>query len=250
MLFTFVRNASAKIVAYPAPPGLKTSPDFTLKANDIPIWIERIGSSMHAFNYDLYGSRVLEDLNVANFSCSGKVTLKITVSVNIDSFLIRPKNRNIIAKVNGREIFFTIPGPQKLYIEINGLPHLAIFANPLEVNSPKPGDPGVIFYGPGTHNPGSINFQGNQTIYIAGGAVVYADIRGKNLHNVKIAGRGILQGNVKISGTSNLISGFSSDNMVEDIIFDHCNVGGKELIDITDADFRINSFTRNITFKP
>ena len=170
--------------------------------------MERIGSKLKSFNYPptnpLYGSREMEDLNVANFSCSGSVTIKITASSNIDSFIIRPKSRNIFAKVKGREIMFTIPGPQKLYIEINGLPHLAIFANPLETNIPKKGDPDLVYFGPGSHNPGQIDLKSNQTIYVAGGSIVNANIRGNNLQNVKISGRGILQGNVKISGTSNL----------------------------------------------
>lgn len=201
---TSIHNVSASIVVYPVPPGLKTSSDFTLKANDTPVWVERIGSSLHSFNYSLYSSREMEDLNVANFSCSGEVTIKITASVNIDSFFIRPGSRNIIPKVNGRDLIFTITGPQKLYIEINGLPHLAIFANPVEADVPKKDEPGVIFYGPGSYNPGNINLRSNQTIYIAGGAMVNANIRGKNLHNVKISGRGILQGNIDISGSSNL----------------------------------------------
>jgi hypothetical protein len=214
MGFTIVHKVTAEIVVYPAPPGLITSPYFTIKANDIPIWVERIGSSMRSFNYSFYSGREMEDLNVANFSCSGPVTIKITASIKINSFVIRPVSRNIIAKVNGSEIIFTIPGPQKLYIEINGLPHLAIFANPFEVDPPKQGDQGVIYYGPGTHNPGHINLQSNQIIYIAGGAVVYADIRGKNLQNVKITGRGILQGNVKISGSSNVnVSGIFIRNI-------------------------------------
>ena len=175
-----------------------------MKVNDTPVWVERIGSSLHSFSYALYGSREMEDLNVANFSCSGMITIKITASAKIDSYLIRPKSRNIKAKADGRVLIFTIPGPQKLYIEINGLPHLAIFANPVEINPPHPGDPGVIFYSPGTHNPGHITLKSNQTIYIAGGAVVDADITGKDLQNVRIAGRGILQGNIKISGTTNL----------------------------------------------
>ena len=204
MLFTHLCITTAAIVVYPAPPGLKTSPDFTLIANGKPIWVERIGSNLPSFNYSLYSGRDMEDLNVANFSCSGAVTIKISAIVKIDSFQIRPISRNIIATVKGRDITFTIPGPQKLYIEINGLPHLAVFANPLEVNPPKAGDPGVIFYGPGRHNPGQIKLQSNQTIYIAGGAVVYGDITGKDLKNIKIDGRGILQGKVKISGTSNL----------------------------------------------
>jgi len=122
MYFTFVCNVSAAIAAYPAPPGLVTSPDFTVKANDTPIWVERIGSQRQSFEYLLYNGRALEDLNVANFSCSGAVTIKITASEKIDSYVIRPKSRNIKAQVRGQDLTFTISGPQKLYLEINGLP--------------------------------------------------------------------------------------------------------------------------------
>jgi Glycosyl hydrolases family 28 len=199
-----VNNTSGEIITYPAPPGLKTSPDFTMKVNDTPVWVERIGSNLQSFSYSLYGNREMEDLNVANFSCSGRITIKITASAKISSYLIRPKSRNIKAKADGRELIFTIPGPQKLYIEINELPHMAIFANPLEIKPPDLSDTGVIFYGPGTYNPGHIALKSNQTIYIAGGAVVYTDITGNNLQNVKITGRGILDGHIKISGTTNL----------------------------------------------
>ena len=197
-------HASAQVVTYPAPPGLVTSPDFTVKANGKPIWIEKIGSNVHTAKYALYGGIEMEYLNVANFSCSGKITLTITASSNIDSFVVRPKSRNLEAKVNGRNLTLTIPGPQKLYIEINGLPHLAIFANPLEINPPKPNDPGVVYFAPGTHNPGTITLKSNQTIYIAGGAIVNANIKGTDVRNVKITGRGLLQGNVKISRATNL----------------------------------------------
>jgi polygalacturonase len=98
----------------------------------------------------------------------------------------------------------TIDGPQKLYIEINGLPHLAIFADPPEVNAPQPGDAGVVYFAAGAHDPGTINLQSNQTIYIAPGAIVNANVRGDSLQNVKIIGRGRLQGNVEISRTTNL----------------------------------------------
>lgn len=206
MNLSFGNPISAEINAYPAPPGLITSPDFTLKANNTPIWVERIGSKLKSFDYTigLYGGREMEDLNAAGFSFSGKVTITITASADIKSYVIRPKSRKIAATVNGHNITFTIDKPQKLYIEINQLPHLAIFADPVEVDPPKKGDPGVIYFGPGTHNPGQIDLKSNQTIYIAAGAAVNANIRGKDLKNVVITGRGILQGNVKISGTSNL----------------------------------------------
>lgn len=200
----FVPVVSAKVVTYPAPPGLITSMDFTVKANGTPIWVERIGSKLQSFNYSLYSGREMEDLNVANFSFSDRVTIKITASSDIKSFLIRPKSRNISAKVKGRDLIFTINSPQKLYIEINNLPHLAVFANSPEVDPPKPGDPGVVYFGPGIHNPGQITLESNRTIYIAGGALVNANVRGASLKNVRITGRGILQGNVRITGTNNL----------------------------------------------
>ena len=197
---------SAEIIPYPAPPGLITSPDFTMKANNTPVWVEKIGSKLKSFDYTigLYGGKEMEDLNAAGFSFSGKVTITITASDDIKSYVIRPKSRKIPVTLNGHDITFTIDKPQKLYIEINKLPHLAIFADPVEVNPPKKGDPGVIYFGPGTHNPGQIDLQSNQTIYIAAGASVNANIRGKDLKNVVISGRGILQGNIKISGTTNL----------------------------------------------
>jgi hypothetical protein len=196
--------ASGKIISNPPPPGLITSKDFSVNVNGKPIWVEHAGSKLQTFEYTLYNGRDMEDLNIASFSFSRRVKIKITASSDIDSYLIRPKTRNISAKVKGRNLIFILKNPQKLYIEINNLPHLALFANPLEVNPPQQGDPGVVYFGPGNHNPGQITLESNQTIYIAGGAIVTANIRGENLNNVRITGRGILQGNVRINGTDNL----------------------------------------------
>ena len=204
VLLSCTDYVSAQLVTYPSPPGLITSSDFTIKADGKPVWVEKIGSNVHTDKYALYGGIEMEYLNVANFSCSGKLTLTITASSYIDSFIIRPKNRHLKANVNGRNMTLTITGPQKLYIEVNSLPHLAIFANPIEVNPPKSGDRGVVYFAPGAYHAGTINLKSNQTIYIAGGAIVNANIRGSNLKNVKITGRGSLQGDVKISGTTNL----------------------------------------------
>ena len=204
MCIANVSDVSTSVIAYSAPPGLVTSPDFKVTVNNHPIWVERVGSKLKAFTYSLYSGREMEDLNVANFSCSGVMTVKVTASEEIKSVLIRPKSRNIVPKIKGREITFTIPGPQKLYLEINGLPHLAIFANPLEKDAPKQGDPDVVYFGPGTHKPGEISLKSKQTIYIAGGAIVYANITGSDVQNVKITGRGLLQGKIQISKASNL----------------------------------------------
>lgn len=185
-------NSKSTVITYPAINTLTTSPDFTVKANNTPIWTESVGNGG------------MENLNVVNYSCAGKQTITIKAPTNISKFQIRPKSRNITGKVNGRELTFTISGPQKLYVEINDLPHLAIFADPLETDVPKKNDAGIIYYAPGSYDVGTINLESNQTIYIAGGAVVKANVRGADVKNVKIIGRGILNGNVRISASSNL----------------------------------------------
>lgn len=212
VLISFVA-CTTSVVSYPPPPGLVTSPDFSLKANGESIWVERIYNDTANMDYMVYGSKEMEDLNVANFSHAGPINIEIESSEVIESFLIRPKSRHIEAKVNGSRLTFSLEDPQKLYLEINDLPHLAIFANPLEVNPPESGDPNVLYFAPGSHQLGQIDLESNQTIYIEGGAIVYADVRGKDLQNVTIKGRGILQGNVKISGTSDLnVSGIFNRN--------------------------------------
>ena len=72
VLTPFMYPVFAQVVTYPAPPGLTTSPDFTVEANGKPVWVEKIGSNVHTAKYALYGGIEMEYLNVASFSCSGR----------------------------------------------------------------------------------------------------------------------------------------------------------------------------------
>ena len=205
---------TTKTVAYPTAPGHVTSPDFKVRVNGQDIWTEKIGAGGHERitrpgNYEKTDTQIftydhLEDLNVANFSCYGEQNITITASEDIKDYVIHPKSKHIVTQVKGDVMTFRIDAPQHLYIEINNLPHLAIFANPLEENIPSPDATGVVYYGPGVHDIGEITLQSNQTIYIAGGAVVNANIRGVNLENVRIMGRGCLNGNLQINTSKNI----------------------------------------------
>jgi polygalacturonase len=201
-----ITSSCTTIITYPVPPGLQTSPDLTFTVNNKPVWVERVASKLDTFDYTLglYGGRKMEDMDVAGFAFSGKVKIRITAKDNIESYIIRPKSRNIKAEVSGKEISFTIDSPQKLYIEINDQPHLAVFADPPEDNPPAADASGWTYFGPGTHDPGNIELKNDQKIYIAAGAIVYADITGKDLKNVTITGRGNLQGRIRVNSTHNL----------------------------------------------
>ena len=54
----------------------------------------------------------------------------------------------------------------------------------------------MIYIGPGVYKADAIPVKSNQTIYIAGGAVVYGQIRGQEVENVTIRGRGIIDGSI------------------------------------------------------
>jgi hypothetical protein len=70
---------------------------------------------------------------------------------------------------------------------------LLLFANPLETDVPKPDGPGVVYFGPGVHKPEKIILESNQTLYLAGGSVVKAEVLAQGA-NIRICGRGILDG--------------------------------------------------------
>jgi polygalacturonase len=115
----------------------------------------------------------------------------------------------------------TLPGPCKISIEPDGRKGpLLLFANPMEEPPPKPDAPGVIYFGPGIHKPDRIMVTNNQTLYLAGGAVVKGGILAQG-ENLRITGRGILDGSdwewrkgptphvISIRGTNVEVSGIT-----------------------------------------
>jgi polygalacturonase len=63
------------------------------------------------------------------------------------------------------------------------------------VNKPNRNDQNVIYFEGGKiHYPGIINVKSNQTVYIEGGAVVVGVIKAKAANNIKVLGRGVLDG--------------------------------------------------------
>lgn len=191
-------SSPAKVVTYPPPPGLDSSDHYAVRVNGQSIWTEKLVSNYDAarlpewFTRESYtGAR--QEVNIANFSCSGAIQIVISASAAIDSFTVRPKSRRIEARCDGEELSFTLPGPDKLYIEINDFPALMLFANPLETEIPDPQESDVLYFGPGDHELGEHELKDNETIYIAGGAVVYGSLRGQP-EGARLLGRGILDG--------------------------------------------------------
>lgn len=145
---------------------------------------------------------------------------------SINEAVIRPLSSTIAFQKEANAITFTLDRPCKLSIEINGerFSNLHLFANPIETAKPKPDDANVlhvrsgkhraaaiienlqclsesaddetrvIYFAPGIHyfEDFMLHIPSCTTVYIAGGAILYASLVCKHVENVIIRGRGVL----------------------------------------------------------
>src|SRR5208283_2081908 len=191
-------DSVSAIIVSPAISGLTTSDVYSVIVNDQDIWTEKFRTTMDIGKLPDWFitpyTKVQQEIHQASFSCNGRVQISIRVSNAINKVSIHPLSRGIKSDVNGNVLTFSIPGPDKLYIEIDSLPPLFIFANPIEDEKISANAPGVHYFGPGVHRPGYITLKDNETVYIAAGAIVYGGIRASGVHNISVTGRGILDG--------------------------------------------------------
>ncbi|MBN1806823.1 MAG: hypothetical protein JW837_16365 [Sedimentisphaerales bacterium] len=183
---------TAKIVIYPVPAGETSSKDYLvqIEGRKVDTYMARVLDPPFAENYDYGGP-----YSFANFDMSGHVTIRIKSKRSLQNVVIRPQSCGIKPTLeNDNTISFTLDRPLKFSVEPDGKKSpLLLFANPLEKNVPDPNDKGVMYFGPGVHKPEKIILESNQTLYLAGGAVVKAEMFVKG-NNIRICGRGILDG--------------------------------------------------------
>jgi hypothetical protein len=210
----------AAVVTYAAPPSEVLSSEYEVVAEDKKV--------------DVYTARVLDPpfagkqwdfggpYAFANFDMAGRVTVKIKAKRSLRNTVVRPEHPDVRLQVEDEHtVSITFGSPRKISVEPDGRKGpLLLFANPTEHDAPKAGSPGVLYFGPGLHQPGRVDVRDNQTVYLAGGAVVKGAIvaQGTNIH---VLGRGILDGSdyewrkgphnftVGITGTNVDVSGIT-----------------------------------------
>ena len=194
---TAANPANPAIIAHPAPPGEPLSEDFTLTvaSQRVPVYPCRV--SAMPFNQVWPGyQRPMDQTEIASFASwdmTAPVDVEIVSRRRIDSVAIRPTARGNQAKVDGNRIRFRLTSPQQITVEVNGWHNaLHLFASVPQTAVPNRMAPGVRYFGPGVHRPGKIALHSNETVYLAGGAVVYGAIEAQGASNMRILGRGIL----------------------------------------------------------
>lgn len=185
-LFYMLRFVEAQVTTYDTS-GLEDylSEDYTIEVNGLSVPVYAATTQLHDKKY-----------SIAYFDFSGEVTVKIKSELPLDKLVVLPERYNIKPEVENNEAVFILNSPYDISFEPTGCNSpLLIFTNSSETNIPDKNDPNVLFFDPGEHNPenGLIKLSDNQTLYIAGGAIVNAGIEATG-DNITIRGRGILNG--------------------------------------------------------
>jgi hypothetical protein len=184
---------ATKVVTYPAPTGESLSPDYEVTANGqrVDVYTARVLDPPFAGKEWDYGGAY----SFANFDMAGRAEVRIQSKRSLARTVIRPPSAVAsILHENDHTLVLTLNGPRKFSVEPDAKQGpLLLFADPLEANPPQPGKPGVIYFGPGVHRPEKITLTNGQTLYLAGGAVVKGGVLAEG-ENIRIAGRGILDG--------------------------------------------------------
>jgi hypothetical protein len=186
-----------RLIIDPAPGDEQKSDDFEITVNDRPVFVYRARVSKYPINQIWPGyQRPVDQTELASFASfdfDGEVKIRIHSSAEIQTLDIRPKEYGIQPIVKGKVIEFSLSKPLQLAVEVNGYHHaLHVFANPVEDLRIDKDSPNIHYFGPGVHEAGKICVKSGETIYIAGGALVYGYISSENARNIRIAGRGIL----------------------------------------------------------
>jgi len=171
----------SQVTAYPEPDGFQSSPEYEVMVNGKKNFV--------------YYSPV--PAAYCSFDINGPVDIVIKVRRDVKWVDVRPRSAGIHVRFKDSIIQLRLAKPQQLSIELNGSIKnpLFLFANAPDIHKPEKNDKNVIYFEAGKiHYPGVIDLKSNQTLYIEGGAVVLGVIKAKGANNIKIAGRGVIDG--------------------------------------------------------
>ena len=197
--------AGARIVTYPAGPGVETLDDFSVEVRQghgpwlpvavYPVKVDEVRDAKHT----------VETASMAYFDFDGTADVRVISNRNpVKEARVRPLSYKIVPECAGDTLTFSLSEPRNLSVEVNGdiFHNLHLFANPIDANRPsdreikaalkKKNRGSLVYFGPGVHNlpGGTLHLMSGQTAYIDGGARVYGQLICDSVRDVRVFGRG------------------------------------------------------------
>lgn len=189
-------EAPTRLTLYEGPKTMTSSPIATVRANGHDLFVyDVMVNHEHIWNANTQPTRT----PMTYFDFEGRVRVEIRMpglEKPVESARVIPQSHGIEATVEDGAVSFLIDKPGQYTVIFNDSVNKAlhIFANPLETDVPDPDDPNVFCIGPGEWTMDAIALKDNQTLYLSGGAVLHSIISVANAQNVRICGRGIIDG--------------------------------------------------------
>jgi len=235
------------VITWPAPAGEPSSPDYTLEVNGMPVFVypARVRSEILR-QKGLWTHRpncAAERASFALFDVDGSVTVTVRPMRPFRTAAVLPARAGIQPDVKDGCVRFSLAEPRHLTLTLDGddSAPLHLFVGEPEGQPRRRDDPNILFFGPGLHTLRRLPVRSGQIVYLAGGAVLRAalnpDEKGTfsekwnvmfypgavfdihNAENVRICGRGILDGSLMPHPACNLIRiADSQDVSVEGIV--------------------------------
>ena len=184
LLLMFAASAFAVVSTWKAPQGFASEKYYQVKVNGTPV--------------EVFDTPIA---SYAVFDFQGEANVEVNTMFDVRWVDIRPLKTGLKAEYTGDNSFsFKLNKPENLSLELNGRIRqqpLFIFAGKPEINQPSKSDKNVIWFEEGKlYKDVKLELQDNQTVYIEGGAVVQGYLFARGKKNIKICGRGILDGSL------------------------------------------------------
>ncbi len=202
-------SAFSQVTTWKAPEGFASEKFYQVKVNGIQIPV---------FDTPIASYAVLDFL--------GEAEVEINTMFDVRWVDIRPLRTGLRPEYTGDNSFkFKMNSPENISLELNGRIRqqpLFILAGKPELSRPLKSDKNVIWFEGGRlYNDVKLELQDDQTVYIEGGAVVQGYIFAKGKKNIKICGKGILDGSLNkntVGNENRFISLTDCENIkIEDI---------------------------------
>lgn len=194
-----------KLVTYDGPSLLDTSAKVGVKVEGESLFVYETRVN-HARSFTYSYTRDYGQVVVFDFEGKVKVEVEVYGVTSVSNVVVRPLSYEIQTAVDGNKISFELCYTDNYVVEYSTENEttayknaLHVFANPIETDAVDPNNlpENTLYIGPGVWMADAIPVSGDdQTIYLAGGAVVYGQIRSGNYKNLTICGRGILAGEI------------------------------------------------------
>jgi polygalacturonase len=169
----------------------------TVDGVQVPLYIARVSKAPINRRWPGHQRPVeqTELVSFALFEMDSPAEVVLKPSRSFQQVVVRPLSKQVQLVVDEGTIRFQLPSAGAYTVELDGYHGaLHIFADRVKTYDVDPEDEDVLYFGKGIHDMGVIRLTSNQTLFIDEGAVVYARIEAYDAHNIRILGRGILDG--------------------------------------------------------